>query len=111
MLLTTELSLQVLRDSQLHIREFQAMMRRIYFHRDSARGALGTYDWLVEEVGELREAMKKGGDKALQDEFADVLAWLASLANVVNVDLEDAALNKYSDRCPKCQRSPCNCSS
>jgi len=87
------------------------MMRRVYFHRDSARGASGTYDWLVEEVGELGEAMKKGGQRALQDEFADVLAWLASLANVVNVDLEVAASNKYGDRCPKCQESPCNCSS
>lgn len=95
----------------MHIREFQAMMHRIYFRRDSARGALGTYDWLIEEIRELGEAMKNGGEKALKDEFADVLAWLASLANVVNVNLEDAALNKYSDKCPKCQRSPCNCSS
>jgi len=94
----------------LHIREFQDMMRRIYFHRDSVRGALGTYEWLAEEVDELGEAMLHDGEKALQDEFADALAWLASLANVVNVDLEAAALNKYGGRCPKCQQSPCSCS-
>jgi len=85
------------------------MMKRIYFHRDSKRGAAGTYNWLVEEVEELGEAMEKGGEKALQDEFADVLAWLASLANVVNVDLEAATLGKYSGKCPKCSQAPCNC--
>jgi len=93
----------------MFIREFQNMMRRIYFHRDSERGAVGTYNWLVEEVNELGEAMKKDGEKALRDEFADVLAWLASLANVVNVDLESAALQKYNGKCPKCSQTPCNC--
>ena len=93
----------------MQIKEFQDMMRRIYFHRDSTRGAAGTYDWLVEEVGELGEAMKQDDEKALRDEFADVLAWLASLANVVNVDLEAAALGKYGGKCPKCSQSPCRC--
>jgi len=93
----------------MHIKDFQDIMERIYFHRDSRRGPTGTYDWLVEEVGELGEAMKKDDRKALRDEFADVLAWLASLANVVDVDLEAAALSKYSSRCPKCSQSPCRC--
>jgi len=93
----------------VRISEFQAMMRRIYFHRDSERGMKGTYDWLVEEVAELGEALKTDGKKALEDEFADVIAWLASLANVANIDLEKAALNKYGNRCPKCGRSPCQC--
>jgi len=43
------------------------------------------------------------------DEFADVLAWLASLANVVGIDLEKAAMTKYDGKCPKCQKSPCQC--
>jgi len=93
----------------VHVKEFQTMMKRIYFHRDSKRGAMGTYNWLVEEVGELGEAMKSGGEKALRDEFADVLAWLASLANVVKIDLESATLQKYDGRCPKCLQTPCNC--
>jgi len=97
------------RGLEVHIKEFQDMMRRVYFHRDSERGAVGTYDWLVEEVGELGEALKNGGEKALRDEFADVLAWLASLANVVSVDLEEAALQKYSGECPKCLQAPCRC--
>ena len=93
----------------MHIREFQSMMRRIYFHRDSERGKDGTYRWLVEEAKELGEAVKEQDAKALEDEFADVLAWLASLANVVNIDLEKAALTKYNNTCPKCQKARCEC--
>ncbi|MDH7477138.1 MAG: MazG nucleotide pyrophosphohydrolase domain-containing protein [Candidatus Bathyarchaeota archaeon] len=93
----------------MHIHEFQKMMHRLYFHKDSKRGANGTYNWLVEEVKELGEALKTRDKKALEDEFADVIAWLASLANVVNVDLEKAAFNKYENVCPKCKSSPCRC--
>jgi len=89
--------------------EFQKMMQRIFFHRDSKRGVTGTYDWFVDEVKELGEALKADDKKALEDEFADVIAWLASLANVTNVDLEKAALNKYDNKCPKCGHSPCRC--
>jgi NTP pyrophosphatase (non-canonical NTP hydrolase) len=85
------------------------MMRQLYFHRDSERGTDGTYDWLKEEVEELGEALKANDKKALEDEFADVIAWLASLANIVGVDLEKAALNKYTYRCPKCGHAPCQC--
>ena len=93
----------------MYICEFQDMMRRIYFHRDSERGAVGTFDWLVDEVKELGEALKEKNTKATEDEFADVLAWLASLANVVDVDLEKAAMTKYNNRCPKCGQTPCKC--
>jgi NTP pyrophosphatase (non-canonical NTP hydrolase) len=91
------------------IREFQDMMRRIYFHRDSERGAEGTFRWLKDEVDELGEAMQKTEKNALEDEFADVIAWLASLANVLKVDLEKATMRKYNKRCPKCGSSPCKC--
>ncbi|MDH5754479.1 MAG: nucleotide pyrophosphohydrolase [Candidatus Bathyarchaeota archaeon] len=93
----------------MHICEFQKIMRRIYFHRDSKRGITGTYDWLMDEAKELGEALKTDDKQALEDEFADVIAWLASLANVVNVDLEKAAINKYDNKCPKCGHSPCQC--
>lgn len=85
------------------------MVWRVYFHRDSRRGVEGTLDWLVDEVKELGEALKVGDKKALEDEFADVIAWLASLANVAHVDLEEAALNKYDNKCPKCGYAPCQC--
>ena len=93
----------------MHVREFQEMMRRIYFHRDSERGTTGTYNWLVEEVEELGAALKEQDQKAVMNEFADVLAWLASLANVVGIDLEIAAISKYNYTCSKCSKSPCEC--
>lgn len=85
------------------------MMRRLYFHRDSKRGITKTYNWLEDEVGELGEALEGNDKQALEKEFADVIAWLASLANVANIDLEKAALNKYPDKCPKCKQLPCQC--
>ena len=94
----------------MQIREFQEMMRQLYFKRDSERGIEGTYNWLVDEVAELGEELKKGTDKeATEKEFADVIAWLASLANIMGIDLEKAAINKYNYKCPKCQKSPCQC--
>jgi len=93
----------------MHINEFQNMMKRIYLHRDSERGTDGTLDWLVGEVEELKEALKENDTEAIENEFADVLAWLASLANVTNINLEKAALSKYNSRCPKCGLSPCEC--
>ena len=81
-----ELRTTVMKGRKMHVREFQDVMRRIYFHRDSERGVAGTFQWLVEEVDELGETLKKKM-KAMEDELADVLAWLASLANVVNVDV------------------------
>ena len=85
------------------------MMRRMYFYRDSERGVKGTHDWLVDEVEELRQALEEGDKDAIGKEFADVVAWLASLANITGIDLEKAALEKYNGRCPKCQHSPCQC--
>lgn len=104
-----DLSFLFLGGKNLEIREFQEMMRRIYFHRDSERGTKGTFDWLTDEVRELGEALKEQDGKSVQNEFADVIAWLASLANIVNVDLETAALQKYDFKCPKCGKAPCEC--
>ena len=88
---------------------FQQMMKAVYFLRDQSRGVDGTYRWLREEVEELGEALRDGHKQALADEFADVLAWLASLANLVDVNLEGAALGKYAGGCPRCHASPCEC--
>lgn len=93
----------------MHINEFQEMMRRLYYHRDSERGVEKTFEWLVEEVAELGEALETEDKKALESEFADVIAWLASLANITNVELEKAALGKYDNKCPKCKKAPCQC--
>jgi NTP pyrophosphatase (non-canonical NTP hydrolase) len=85
------------------------MMKRLYFHRDSERGIEGTYKWLSDEVRELCEALQGSDKEATEKEFADVIAWLASLANITGIDLEKAAINKYNGTCPKCQQAPCQC--
>lgn len=76
------------------------MMKRLYFRRDSARGVKGTHDWLKDEVEELGEALNGASREELEKEFADVIAWLASLANITGVDLERAAVEKYNNQCP-----------
>jgi NTP pyrophosphatase (non-canonical NTP hydrolase) len=93
----------------MHIHEFQEMMRHLYFQRDSERGIKGTFDWLVDEVEELWDTLEKGDKEASEKEFADVIAWLASLANITGIDLEKAALEKYPGKCPKCEQAPCRC--
>jgi len=93
----------------MHIHEFQKMMRRMYFQRDRRRGIAGTYEWLTDEVRELGEALNSNQKEELEGEFADVIAWLASLANIAGIDLEKATLRKYDDKCPKCGHMPCKC--
>ena len=93
----------------MKIHEFQEMMKRLYFKRDSERGVNRTFNWLVNEVAELGDELKGTDGEATEKEFADVIAWLASLANIRGIDLEKAALNKYNNKCPKCQGSPCQC--
>lgn len=94
------------------IQEFQRLIEALYLQRDSARGRDATFVWFVEEVGELARALlrpRPDGGKNLREEFADVLAWLSTLASLAGVDLEAAATEKYSKGCPKCRSSPCAC--
>ncbi len=84
----------------MHIHEFQAMIRERYYETDQARGVAKTFLWLSEEIGELAHALgqrEKGKeDRAnLEEEFADVIAWLTTIANVCDIDLEEAIARKY----------------
>ncbi|MEM2830950.1 MAG: MazG nucleotide pyrophosphohydrolase domain-containing protein [Candidatus Jordarchaeales archaeon] len=95
--------------SVLEIREFQKLMHDLYFENDSKRGVLGNFAWLISEVGELARAIRSGDKSKIEEEFADVFAWLASLANVLDVDIEEAAMKKYPGKCPRCGQNPCKC--
>jgi NTP pyrophosphatase (non-canonical NTP hydrolase) len=86
----------------MRLAEFQQLIRDRYHATDSARGVPGTFLWFSEEVGELAEALgqreRGDGDEAnLREEFADVLAWLTTIANICEVDLEQAVREKYVD--------------
>lgn len=94
----------------MDLSDFQQLIEQMYSHKDRERGATGTFLWLMEEVGELAAAVANGKDKAnLAEEFADVLAWLATLANVVDVDLSEALHAKYGRGCPGCGKMVCTC--
>jgi NTP pyrophosphatase (non-canonical NTP hydrolase) len=92
----------------MHLDTFQRTMAETYRTRDEHRGADATFRWFTEEVGELARAIRTGDRDNLVHEFSDVLAWLASLANLLEVDLEAAAA-RYADGCPKCGGRPCTC--
>jgi NTP pyrophosphatase (non-canonical NTP hydrolase) len=101
-------------DQRLTLADFQQHIRHRYYKTDKARGTPGTFLWFIEEVGELATALhrsagnggpavaaKKRGQN-LADEFADVLAWLCTLANINDVDLAQAVKRKYlTGRGPK----------
>ena len=89
--------------------DLQSLIRQMYFEKDQARGIEGTFLWLMEEVGELATALRSGTHQERLEEFADVLAWLATIANVADVDLSEAIARKYGDGCPGCGRMVCIC--
>jgi NTP pyrophosphatase (non-canonical NTP hydrolase) len=92
----------------MELGDLQATLRMTYLLRDTERGPDATFRWLTEEVGELARAIRKHDRENLVLEFSDVLAWLGSLANRMDVDL-DAAAARYATGCPKCGASPCVC--
>lgn len=98
-----------LKGAEISLGDFQQLIRRMYFEKDQARGVEGTFMWLMEEVGELSSALRSNDPVNLAAEFADVLAWLATIANVAGVDLTKAVRDKYGSGCPGCARLVCTC--
>jgi NTP pyrophosphatase (non-canonical NTP hydrolase) len=94
--------------ASIRLDDLQRSLRDTYLDRDAARGTNGTFRWLVEEVGELARGLRTNDHANLVHEFGDVLAWLVSLANLVGVDLEEAA-SRYAAGCPRCGHIPCRC--
>ncbi len=93
----------------MEIREFQRMIDEVYRRRDEERGVEKTMLWIVEEVGELAEAVRKRSN--VGEEIADVFAWLVSLANLLGIDVEEEVLKKYPGYCIRCGKKPCECDS
>jgi NTP pyrophosphatase (non-canonical NTP hydrolase) len=82
------------------IEQFQQFIRQRYYETDSARGSAKTFLWFIEEVGELATALAGSDQANKEEEFADVLAWLCTLANINDVDLT-RAVEKYTVDCPE----------
>jgi NTP pyrophosphatase (non-canonical NTP hydrolase) len=92
----------------MQLADFQQLMDDTYGARDRARGVPATVAWLTEELGELAQAVRKGDRAAQVHEVGDVLAWLASLAGQLGIDLDEAAA-RYAEGCPRCGAVPCTC--
>jgi NTP pyrophosphatase (non-canonical NTP hydrolase) len=89
--------------------DFQQLIDRMYSDKDRQRGTPRTFLWLSEEIGELAAALAEGSHEDKEEEFADVLAWLATIANVEGVNLASAIRRKYGDGCPGCGKLVCTC--
>ncbi len=83
-------------------------MHSTFGPQDEARGIAATVAWLAEEVGELAKAARKGTSEEQLHELGDAFAWLASLANQLELSLEDA-VRRYDSGCPRCGARPCRC--
>ncbi len=92
----------------VQIDTFQELMARTYGERDRRRGTAASLAWLVEEVGELARAVRKGTEAEQLAEVGDVLAWLASITDQLGLSLDEAA-RRYASGCPRCTTLPCSC--
>ncbi len=110
--------------NDVSLQSFQKLIHEMYFQKDKERGIPATFLWLSEEIGELAAALRettpseqerisadefKARQENLAAEFADVLAWLATIANVAEIDLGQAVNKKYGSGCPGCQQFICQC--
>ncbi len=93
----------------MDLSELQDVIERTFGDRDRARGVSASVAWLAEEVGELAQAVRKGSREQQVHEFGDVIAWVATLANQMGVDLTEA-VQRYANGCPRCNVIPCSCS-
>ena len=75
---------------QMEIAALQKIVKDRYFATDNARGIYHTALWFHEEVGELSSAIANGNIENAKEEFADVLMWLLTLANILNIDMEES---------------------
>ena len=95
----------------MKISEFQELIKEIYYQRDSKRGIKSSFIWLVEEIGELARILKneKIDRNKASEEIADIYAWLNTIANLLDINMEASVLEKYPGKCIRCDSIPCKC--
>ena len=95
----------------MNISDFQNLIKKLYFEKDKNRGLKGTFIWLMEEIGELAtlvNSREKDIDN-ISEELADIFAWTVSIANILDIEIEEAINKKYPNKCKKCSSNPCIC--
>ena len=93
----------------MDIKESQELIRETFFKHDYKRGLINTWRWFKSEVNELEDAINNMNNKQIEEELADVYAWLLSIANLLNIDLDKVFTSRYGNGCPKCLSIPCKC--
>ena len=86
--------------TNLTIAGFRKYISDRYESVDRQRGTPKTFLWLIEEIGELATALNSDDRANLEEEFADVIAWLCTLANINDIDLTAAIARKYLGESP-----------
>lgn len=81
----------------------------LFYEKDKNRGLYKTFLKLIEEIGELSEALLLKDRRKIEEEIADVIAWTLSLANLLEIDTQMVTTEKYNKNCPKCHFNPCRC--
>jgi NTP pyrophosphatase (non-canonical NTP hydrolase) len=95
----------------MKIEEAQELIREIYLERDRERGVERILLRTFQELAELSDKIHREKPmKDIEEEVADVFAWLISIANLLDVNLGDALVSKYDNRCSRCKMKPCECS-
>lgn len=92
----------------MEIDTFQKIIEETYLKKDAKRGLSKTFMWFAEEVGELSRALRENNREEMKKEFADVLAWLFTLASLSGIRMKET-ISKYTDGCPVCKEIPCIC--
>jgi len=93
----------------MRLNEYQKLIWNTYRHHDTKRGLENTFKWFLSEIYELKEAIEASDTNQVRYEIADVLAWLLSVANLLDVNLEKEFDVRYGAGCPKCGYIPCKC--
>ena len=91
------------------LNDLQELVEKMYSEKDRQRGTPATFLWFCEEVGELAAVLREGTHAQKEAEFADVIAWLVTLANINDINLAKALQKKYGDGCPGCGEMVCTC--
>ena len=78
----------------MKISNFQDLLKDLYLQNDLNRGVKSTFIWLVEEIGELATILNSTiiDKQKASEELADIIAWAISVANILDIDIEDAIL-------------------
>ena len=87
------------------IREFQGYFREIYPNNDLSEDYI--YAYFSRTVSYLCKNLSSRHNST--DSFIETVAWLFSLANKFEIDIQEAVLRRYPGVCHYCISRPCQC--